>query len=163
MGTEIVPDPEVGDPLDGGIKRVPSLAIGNEVGLGVGDPPGYGGGCIPLASGHKDSPPLAIANELGLGVGLPPGDGGGCTPSVSGLRAGLDVPSVTIKGRPNEALRPTATGSLSRDGSPPSQAAEADKSENYSSTYEKNLYAFFSFTSAFSRSLNAGSLLFLPA
>ena len=90
-GTDIVPDPEVGDPPDGGIKRVPHLAIGNEVGLGVGEPPGYDGGCIPLASGHKDSLPLAIAIELGLGVGLPPGDGGGCTPSVSGLKAGLEV------------------------------------------------------------------------
>ena len=39
MGTDIVPDPEVGDPPDGGIKRVPPLAIGNEVGLGVGEPP----------------------------------------------------------------------------------------------------------------------------
>ena len=90
-GTDIVPDPEVGDPSDSGIKRVPHLAIGNEVGLGVGEPPGYDGGCIPSAGGHKDPPPLAIANELGLGVGLPPGDCGGCTPSVSGPKANPKV------------------------------------------------------------------------
>ena len=86
-GTDIVPDPEVGDPPDGGIKRVPPLAIGNEVGLGVGEPPGYGGGCIPSAGGHKRVPFLAIANKLSLEVGEPPGYDGGYTSSVFGLKA----------------------------------------------------------------------------
>ena len=158
MGTDIVPDPEVGDPPDGGIKRVPHLATGKKVGLGVGEPPGYGGGCTPTAFGLKadleegeppkvikNSPLLATDKELSHGVGEPPGNSNESTSTVTGF---VDVPSVAIKCRSNGALRPTATGSLSRDDSPPSQAAEADKSENYSSTYEKNLYAFFSFASA---------------
>ena len=99
-GTDTVPDPEVGDPPDGGIKRVPPLAIGNEVGLGVGEPPGYGGGCTPSAFGHKADPSngqaslfpdgnkrvpsLATSNEPGTEVGEPPGYGGGFSPSVFG-------------------------------------------------------------------------------
>ena len=66
MGTDIVPDPEVGDLSYGGIKRVPPLAIGNEVGLGVGEPPGYGGGCTPSAVGHKADPSNGQASYKAL-------------------------------------------------------------------------------------------------
>ena len=66
-GTDIIPDPEVGDPPDGGIKRAPPLAIGNEVGRGVGEPPCYGSGCTSSAFGHKadleeGEPPCGIKN-----------------------------------------------------------------------------------------------------
>ena len=45
MGTDIVPDPEVGNPPDGCIKRVPFLTNGSELGLEVDEPPGCSGGC----------------------------------------------------------------------------------------------------------------------
>ena len=76
------------------------MAIANELGLGVGLPPGDGGGCPPSVlglkagpevgeppGGHKRVPFLAIDNKLGLEVGEPPGYGGGYTPSVFGLKA----------------------------------------------------------------------------
>ena len=76
------------------------MAIANELGLGVGLPPGVSGGCTPSVSGlkaglevgeppggHKRVPFLAIDNKLSLEVGEPPGYGGGYTSSVFGLKA----------------------------------------------------------------------------
>ena len=107
IGTDIAPDPEVGDPPDGGIKRIPPLASGSELGLEVGEPPGCSGGCTPLTFGHKADPSngqaflfhdgnkrvpsLATSNEPGTEVGEPPGYGGGCTPSVFGPKADPEV------------------------------------------------------------------------
>ena len=85
--------------LDGS-KRVLLLAIGNELGLEVGKPPGYGDGRTPSVSGLKAGPevgePLddnkrvpfsAIDSKLGLKVGEAPGYDGGYTPSVFGHKA----------------------------------------------------------------------------
>ena len=76
-GTDIIPDPEVGDPPDGGIKRVPPLASGSELGFEVGEPPGCSGGCTPLAFGHKADPSNGQAyrrspTPMGHGELLPP-------------------------------------------------------------------------------------------
>ena len=90
-------------------KRVSFSAIDDNLGLGVGEPPGYGGGCTLSVSGPKTNPEvgeppgsgqtsllpdgsgrvsfLAIGNELGLEVGEPPGYGDGYTPSIFGHKA----------------------------------------------------------------------------
>ena len=59
-------DPEVDEPICDN-KHVPFSAIDKELGLEVGEPPGFGGACTPSVFGHKadtevgEPPPCSLA------------------------------------------------------------------------------------------------------